>query len=119
MTIAVQTNDGEAYELYKELVDRGDLPIRVFLTIYYDDVGKEGTPSPNHSDDFYGGLLSSRRLKLLSDGSLGASTASLSESYCNCSHRGMLIYSQEELIKRVQVAHDLGSLITKKKKKVI
>ncbi len=48
------------------------------------------------------------RIKLFSDGSLGAETAALIDNYENSSSNGVLIYSEEELAKLISEAHING-----------
>jgi len=86
----------------KKLDSKGKLPIRVFLTIYYEELNKEETPP---SKTINSSLLSIRRLKLLSDGSLGAETAGLRKNY-RCSHNhGVLIYEKSKLEEAVKKSH--------------
>jgi predicted amidohydrolase YtcJ len=63
---------------------------------------KHRTTQPPGTEE---GLLSTRRLKLLADGSLGAGTAALRKCYCGSDSRGVQIYDQETLNSRVADAH--------------
>jgi hypothetical protein len=54
------------------------------------------------------GLLSCERVKLFSDGSLGAETAALRRPYVGSDNRGMLILPPEELASKVASAHAAG-----------
>lgn len=98
----VQTNDATAWELYKELQEEGDVPIRVYLTPYHNEIGLDGTPKAGTMD----GLLYCDRVKLFADGSLGAQTAAMREPYADTGEHGIPIYSQEELNKLVKEADD-------------
>lgn len=100
----VQTNDATAWEMYKELQEEGDVPIRVYLTPYHNEIGLEGTPKAGTID----GLLHCDRVKLFADGSLGAQTAAMREPYADTGELGITIYSQEKLNKLVKEADDAG-----------
>lgn len=87
----MHSNDENAVEVYARLQTEGRLPVRVYLTLPHDELDKEqpaagktgggtvtgggdaGKPKPWSGD---GGLLSWNRVKLFSDGSLGAFAAS-------------------------------------------
>jgi len=99
---SVQTNDHGAWNLYEELQQEQKLPIRVFLTPDYDELGN--IPLPNTCK----GLLSCHRLKLFADGSLGAETAALRKPYKNTNNKGLLIQSDRDLFFKLQKAHDHG-----------
>ncbi len=106
---AVQTNDAKAWQIYKELQEEGKLPIRVYLSIYYDELNDINTPSPMEKIN----LIRCDRVKLFADGSLGAQTAYLRENYADLSSdhphpRGIPIYSQEELNDKVNNIKKLG-----------
>lgn len=90
---SVQTNDGSSWQIYKELQEEGNLPIRVHLAIYHSEMGDPKSPKAGETID----LLRCDRVKLFADGSLGGRTAALREPYHGTESNGMLIYSQEEL----------------------
>ncbi len=99
---SVQTNDSNAWFLYKFLVDSNQLNIRVFLTIPYKEIDMNQSPKPKEET----GLLRAERVKLFADGSLGASTAALIEPYYDGSGsgsdgRGILIDDFETLRSKV------------------
>ncbi len=100
----VQTNDEEAWTIYKELQEEGRVPIRVYLTPNHKEIGKEDTPKPGTRE----GLLYCDRVKLLADGSLGAHTAAMREPYADTGETGILIYTQEELNKLIGEANTAG-----------
>jgi len=127
---AVQTNDENTWHLYTQLADRDELPLRVFLTIQQEEIGKEGRPKPKQQ---HGPLLQCHRVKLFADGALGAETASLSMPYvlphrCAANHAhaqhtasaeastastsssnyGLLIHSSSSLQSKVSFAHSQG-----------
>lgn len=99
---AVQTNDERAWGIYTELKNEGNLPIRVFLTPYHEEVGQVETPRANQGDD----MLSTHRIKIIADGSLGAETAALRIPYKGTCNHGVLLYDQEKLNEIVKRVHD-------------
>ncbi|MHA1511338.1 MAG: amidohydrolase [Promethearchaeota archaeon] len=101
---AVQTNDEDAWTIYKELQDEGRMPIRVYLTPYHKEIGGKDTPKPRTRV----GLLYCDRIKLLVDGSLGAHTAAMREPYADTGETGIIVYTQEELNKLVGDANTAG-----------
>ncbi len=103
---SVQTVDENAYSYYKSLKDANELPLRVYLTSMakeLPDLIKKGIKS-NEGDDF----LRWGRIKLFSDGSLGAETAALIDNYEKSSDNGMLIYSDEKMNNLISEAHAHG-----------
>jgi len=83
---SVQTNDSkqlgaisDSWDVYSSLADEGKLPCRVFLTVSCKDVGDDAVPQGPvvHPS----GLLSCDRVKLWTDGALGARTAAVIEPY--------------------------------------
>ena len=126
----VQTNDTNAWDLYKKLQeqgendhrtlkpysvslfvssyslqwchDPGELPIRVYLTIDHGEIGKGPRPGEHE------GLLYCKRVKLFSDGSLGAETAALRQPYVGTENIGVLIHPLDELTEKVRLAHQEG-----------
>ncbi|DAZ96562.1 TPA: hypothetical protein N0F65_011786 [Lagenidium giganteum] len=102
---AIQTNDHHAWELYRKLEANGELPIRVYLTVPIDELGHQATPKAGTS---VGRLLSCKRIKIFSDGSLGAETAAMREPYRNTTNRGILMDTDEQLLKKVTDATDAG-----------
>ncbi|MHA2098890.1 MAG: amidohydrolase [Candidatus Kariarchaeaceae archaeon] len=94
---SVQTNDPDCWQIYKELDEAKELPLRVALTIYERELGLEKTPEPNSKIH----LLSCDRVKLFADGSLGAQTAALREPYADTKEMGLPRFSQDELNKKV------------------
>lgn len=66
--IAVHTNDSNCWKLYQQLQLQGNVPIRVYLTPNHCEIGNNDAPPSGTTDE----LLSCDRVKLFSDGSLGA-----------------------------------------------
>ncbi|CAM9101259.1 unnamed protein product, partial [Ectocarpus fasciculatus] len=105
----VQTNDEGAMGIYQELMAADMLPIRVFLT-------------PTHTDIFGSGddarVPTSRllvdRVKIFSDGSLGAETAALrlerdsSAAESERTHKGVLMHKAEAMRCMIAVARSNG-----------
>lgn len=119
---SVQSDDFEALsgkdfrqiiKAYQDLVSHGSLPIRVYQQCLLPEMGQlnaflEGGWRTGLGDDYF----KIGPLKLLTDGSLGARTALLSEPYAddpdNC---GIAVFSQEELDRLVVRAHLAGMQI--------
>lgn len=97
------------YELYKEFADEEKLTVRINAMILGvgDNFNKLAINGPvyNYKKD----LLALRSVKLFSDGALGSRGAALSEPYYDDpSNRGLLFYSDEELLQSVEKAVDHG-----------
>ncbi|OWZ11559.1 hypothetical protein PHMEG_00015401 [Phytophthora megakarya] len=101
---AVHTNDENAWHVYTKLQKEGGLPVRVYLTPSIDELGKPSTPKSRACD----GLLSCHRIKIFSDGSLGAETAALRVPYKGTSNMGILMNSDEDLGKKISDANSAG-----------
>jgi predicted amidohydrolase YtcJ len=65
---AVHTNDEDAWRVYTKLQEQDGLPLRVYLTPSIHELDKPSTPKPGACED----LVSCHRMKIFSDGSLGA-----------------------------------------------
>ncbi|ETO61853.1 hypothetical protein F444_20183 [Phytophthora nicotianae P1976] len=101
---AVHTNDEDAWHVYSKLQKEESLPVRVYLTPSIYELGKPSTPKPGASD----GLVSVHRMKIFSDGSLGAETAALRAPYKGTSNKGILMNSDEDLVKKISDANEAG-----------
>jgi predicted amidohydrolase YtcJ len=102
---SVQTNDPDSVVIYKELAEKGNLPIRVFLTIPANEVleNKELIPRKSFSN------LELSRIKLFADGSLGASTAAMIKPYSDDpALLGIPIYSIDGLFNKVKQLAEIG-----------
>lgn len=102
---AVQTNDENCWKEYQSLAQQQLLPIRVFLTMGFRDLAKLSQAKLPSSE-----MLCCKRVKLFTDGSLGAETAALSLPYHSHGKddRGVLIMSQEQLDSAVGAIHKAG-----------
>lgn len=100
----VQTNDSEAWDIYNKLVEEDDLPIRVYLTQYFNEIEKGTISTPKNRN----GMLYTDRVKIIADGSLGAQTAALKEPYADTGKVGITIQTQEELTNKVIKAKKIG-----------
>ena len=127
---SVQSNDESAVSVYKLLQETDELPIRVFLTPTYDDINKsetegglEGKPplqplfqniSPSQLIDMNSveSKLIIERVKIFSDGSLGAETAALRQLTDGLIERGaakgVLMYTEARLCAMMSEARQLG-----------
>jgi len=119
---SVQSDDFEALsgkdfnqiiQSYQELVSHGSLPIRVYEQCLLPDMDQlkafleAGWRTGVGDERFKIGPL-----KLLTDGSLGARTAFLSEPYTDDpGNRGIAVFNQEELDRLVTTAHLAGMQI--------
>ena len=98
---SVQTNDEFCFDVYRELEDEGRLPLRVHLTSSYKEIGLR---KPYEGK---GGMLTNKRIKIFSDGSLGAGTAAIRKENEE-GYSGMLMHSQEELQQYMKEAKENG-----------
>lgn len=64
----IQTNDHNAWQLYTKIQEQSGLPLRVYMTPSIGELREPATPRAGSK----AGLLSCDRIKLFSDGSLGA-----------------------------------------------
>lgn len=100
---SVQSNDGKVigqiskpWQAYSALADEGKLPCRVFLTVPWTAIGEPETPpAPTQHAS---GLLSLDRVKLWTDGGLGASTAAMLEPYSDDKDNVGILQMSPELI---------------------
>jgi len=111
---SVQTNDENAYEIYKELQLANQLPLRIFLTPMFSDLNQPNPNLPSEVNQMGLGLdaikyesrLIVNRVKIFSDGSLGAETAALTSS--DNSYTGILINKFPELCDMIQKCYSNG-----------
>ena len=103
---SIQSVDENAYSLYKSLKDNEELTVRVYLTPMIDELPEliKSNVKSCEGDD----LLRWGRIKLFSDGSLGAETAALNDNYENSSSNGLLIYTDQKLHDLLVNAHTHG-----------
>lgn len=64
----IQTNDHNAWQLYTKIQEQNGLPLRVYMTPSIGELRESATPRAGSKV----GLLACDRIKLFSDGSLGA-----------------------------------------------
>lgn len=111
---AVQTNDSKtlgnishAWKLYTQLADQKKLVCRVFLTVGVEELGTDAVPPAGSQHP--SGLLSCDRVKIWTDGGLGASTAALIEPYSDDpQNSGVLQLTPEEIDGAVQKIKSSG-----------
>lgn len=84
------------------------LPLRVFLTINHDEFEANSSRPLPPSFSSPASLLSCGRIKLYSDGSLGAETAALRSPYVGTTNTGILIHTPEALKSKISSAHKAG-----------
>ena len=104
---AVETNDEGCYGCYEKLLSENDLPIRVFLTPNYaeinDIINRTNGPVPLASTKQ---RLAIERVKIFSDGSLGAETAAIKDVGEN--YKGILIHTKDSLVRMISDASEKG-----------
>lgn len=119
---AVQTNDEGSLHIYTKLESEKRLPIRVFLTPNYTDLFKtveDGgllnikplTSSILDGDNIEDIKLTYDRIKIFSDGSLGAETAAIrkiNSEGTKDNYSGVLIYAKNELVNMMTKSKELG-----------
>jgi predicted amidohydrolase YtcJ len=98
---------------YRELDEENLLPIRFILQLNLNsstllDEAKKLNLKSNIGSDF----LRIGPVKLFQDGSLGGRTAAMNEPYCDEPHKGVLIYSEEDLNNLVTKAHKYDFQLT-------
>ena len=109
---SVETNDEGCYESYCQLLNEQALPIRIFLTPTYSEIHEIAKKSngrmPMNRDPqkFAESRLAMERIKIFSDGSLGAETAAIKID--NSNYKGMLIHSSDSLKTMIYESTNLG-----------
>lgn len=119
----VQTNDESSFHIYKKLENENRLPIRVFLTPNYTDLFKslsDGglidikpySAQVLNEDNIRDIKLTYDRIKIFSDGSLGAETAAIrkvsNERSKDDDFSGVLIFPKETLVEMMTKSKELG-----------
>ena len=119
----VQTNDEGSFHIYKKLENENKLPIRVFLTPNYTDLYKSESDGGLlgikplsaqvlNKDNTHDIKLTYDRIKIFSDGSLGAETAAIrkisNERSKDDDYSGVLIFSKETLVDMMIKSKELG-----------
>lgn len=120
---SVQTNDESSLHIYKKLEKEKKLPIRVFLTPNYSDLYKDTSSgglinvkplsaSILCGDDIRNIKLTYDRIKIFSDGSLGAETAAIrkvsNERTNDDDYSGVLIFPKDILVDMMMKSMQLG-----------
>lgn len=114
---SIQTSDlhscsgfDEIHDIYTSLADSSQLKVRVNEQVYLPTLDKLNTFLEKGLRSGYGSnMFRVGPVKLLTDGSLGARTAALSQDYTDMpGNRGMLLYTQKELDEIVYKAHSAG-----------
>jgi predicted amidohydrolase YtcJ len=101
--------DGREIALYREMADRGHLPVRMYVMIRgtgedFTALSKDG-PLVGYADDH----LAVRAVKLFADGALGSRGAALLAPYSDMpGQRGLLFMSNEEMERQIETALKAG-----------
>jgi predicted amidohydrolase YtcJ len=109
---SVETNDEGCYDAYSQLLQENSLPIRIFLTPNCSEIKQlsQRTNGAIHLDrnpaQFAPTRLAMERIKIFSDGSLGAETAALKIS--EEKFKGILIHSRDSLKTMITESTNLG-----------
>ena len=93
------THDATAaeHQLYRQLADKGEMPIRVYGMISSTESSLEQILTAGHSEDEYQ-LYSARSIKIYTDGALGSRGAAMLEPYSDRpGHTGLLLTSAAQL----------------------
>lgn len=102
----VHALDPSAWPLYCEMVDNDELQIRTFHVDFLANSDREKLTRPG---TIYGRMLSTDRLKIFADGSLGGSTAALSKPYNGTDNTGIFIHTQvRKTTQGKRGAHKMG-----------
>lgn len=114
----VQSNDERSLEIYQSLLEEELLPIRVMLTPNQSEVNTLQTANQASIllfDNKTAGTMSSRlgmnRVKIFSDGSLGAETAAIrtpSTTTTSNNHKGILIHDANTMEKIIYETGEAG-----------
>jgi hypothetical protein len=126
----VQTNDERAVKVYEELQQANELPMRIFLTPLHSELDAfpalpapparpEGEALPADGLATQASRLVVDRVKIFSDGSLGAETAALrltpmptsatgSDDDDKAWYKGVLIHSTEDLCRMINQSKTRG-----------
>ncbi|MBV8051372.1 MAG: amidohydrolase [Acidobacteriaceae bacterium] len=98
----------ETISIYKDLLQRGELPVRVYVMA----AGEEARSfylAHGPERDLGDGMLAVRSFKLFLDGALGSRGAELSEPYSDAANeRGLELMSDAELQRVVNAAREKG-----------
>ena len=85
------------HQLYRQLADKGEMPIRVYGMISSTESSLEQILTAGHSEDEYQ-LYSARSIKIYTDGALGSRGAAMLEPYSDRpGHTGLLLTSAAQL----------------------
>ncbi|HVR42220.1 MAG TPA: amidohydrolase [Thermoanaerobaculia bacterium] len=100
--------DQDTIQLMRELIDAGELPIRVYVMLQDDDELLSSWFERGPLVD-YGDQLTVRAVKLYADGALGSRGAALIEPYADDpGNRGLMVSSGEHLERRAKAALAAG-----------
>ena len=92
------------HQLYRQLADSGDMPVRVYGMISSTEPSLEQILAAGHSEDEHQ-LYSARSIKIYTDGALGSRGAAMLEPYSDRpGHSGLLLTSAAQLRKLFKLA---------------
>lgn len=102
----VETNDEDSVELYSQFEAQNQLPLRVLLTPQSAELDRALRQRPKHAMrlQFPTSRLAVERVKIFSDGSLGAETAAIRDPTAVHRMRGILVHPTDALVQQIVAA---------------
>lgn len=100
--------DLETIAVYKDLLQRGELTVRVYA-MARGDAAVQGYLTGGPEVDLGDGLLTIRSIKVVADGALGSRGAALSEPYADATgERGLELVGDADLDRVIRLAREKG-----------
>jgi len=100
--------DLDTIAIYKDLLKRGELPVRVYA-MAIGEAARTHYLASGPEPDLGNGMLAVRSFKLLLDGALGSRGAEMAEAYSDVpAEHGLQLVKDEELTKIVKAARQSG-----------
>jgi predicted amidohydrolase YtcJ len=89
--------DAHTYDLYRDLAEHGQLPIRIYAMLRDSPEDRKAMQSGPRMPEF-DDRLQMRAVKALADGALGSRGAALMQDYSDQPHhRGLMMYTREQM----------------------
>jgi predicted amidohydrolase YtcJ len=89
--------DAHTYDLYRDLAERGQLPIRIYAMLRDSPEDRKAMQSGPRLPEF-DDRLQMRAVKAWADGALGSRGAALMQDYSDqAHHRGLMMYTREQM----------------------
>ncbi|MHA2032523.1 MAG: amidohydrolase [Candidatus Kariarchaeaceae archaeon] len=103
---SIQTIDEHGLEVYQNL--KNDLNLRVTFTPNHDELDEILIDNPDIRTGMGDDYFRWGRIKIYSDGSLGAQTAAMREFYENTNNSGILFYQKDKLHNMIEKFNKMG-----------